>query len=149
MTKLKFTQRPTPVLAEHRTLYKIAQVLLILDVCGRARKCSVLKLHLFNWALKSDKRLKQLQDASRKGGLELPIWGFDPALAIALKYAIEDRIVSGEGGGVQVSENGNKLLEFLLQDKELLSREKNSLKMIGKGITEKMVDSVAKGWGVI
>ncbi|MDB6049236.1 MAG: hypothetical protein JWR17_1982 [Pseudomonas sp.] len=149
MMKLKFTQRPMPVLAEHRTLYKISQILLVLHLCGRAEKCSLLKLHLFNWALKSERRLASLKEASRKGVLTLPVWGFDPALAIALKFALEDQLVTALSTGVEISAKGQDFLSFLLKDKDLLSPEKTSLRIIGKGISEKMVDSVAKGWDAL
>ena len=148
MTRLKFTQRPTPVLAEHRTLYKIAQILLVLDICGRGRRSSVLKLHLFNWAMKSESRLKQLQLASRKGGLDLPIWGFDPALGVALKFAIEEQLIVGDSTAIEVSDAGIEFLNFIVKDKELLMREKVALRLIGKGVTEKMVESIAKGWSL-
>lgn len=146
MAKLKFTRRPTPVLAEHRPLYKMAQALLIIDICGRGQRCSLIKLHLINWALKSPSRIDSLQRASRTKNLALPIWGFDPALAIALQLAIEEGMLAIEGNGLSTTEKGSDFLKEILKDKDSLKSERDSLSSIGKGLTEQMVSTAAKGW---
>ena len=64
MSGLLFERKPSPVLAEHRPLYKIGQVLLILHLASRAGRSRLLRLHLFNWALKSVDRQKLLIHAS-------------------------------------------------------------------------------------
>lgn len=70
-------------------------------------------------------------------------------MAIALKFAVEDQLVTALSTGVEISAKGQDFLSFLLKDKDLLSPEKTSLRIIGKGISEKMVDSVAKGWDAL
>lgn len=145
MAKIKFTRRPSPVLAEHRPIYKIAQTLVMIELCGRGKKCSLIKLHLLNWALKSRSRIELLQHAARSKSLHLPVWGFDPALAISLQLSVEDGLLEIEGSGVSITDKGCTLLEEIMKD-DYLKSEKESLNLIGKGLTETMVSAAAKGW---
>lgn len=145
MTQLKFSRRPSPVLPEHRPIYKIAQVLLVLKF-SRGTKSSLLRLHLFNWALKSHQRMQFLQDAGKGGSLLLPTWGFDPALAIALRYALAEKLITQISNGYQLSEKGTQFIDDALKDRETFRRERMELSAVGKQITETMVESVAKGW---
>lgn len=146
MAKIKFTLRPSSVLAEHRPLYKIAQALLIIDTCGWGKKCSIIKLHLLNWSLKNSFRIELLQRAVQTQSLSLPVWGFDPALAIALQLSIEDGLIEFEGNSLCLTDKGCSFLKEVLKDKDALEFEKRSLKLIGKGLTESMVSTAAKGW---
>jgi hypothetical protein len=145
MTQLKFSRRPLPVLPEHRPVYKIAQVLLVLN-CSRGGKSSLLRLHLFNWALKSPQRMQSLRDAGKGGALHLPTWGFDPALAIALRYALAEKLIFQVANGYQLSDKGAQFITDALKDQEVFSQERVDLAVVGKKITETMVESVAKGW---
>lgn len=145
MTQLKFTRRPAPVLPEHRPLYKIAQVLLVMHY-SRSGKSSILRLHLFNWALKSRQRMQLLRDAVNEGSLALPTWGFDPALAIALRFALAEGLLGQVANGYQLEEKGRRFLNDALKDKGIFEEERLALAEVGKGITEKMVESVAKDW---
>lgn len=146
MAKIKFTRRPSPALAEQRPLYKITQALLIIEICGRGKKCSLIKLHLMNWALKSRGRVSTLEVAANNKKLTIPVWGFDPALAIALQFALEETILVVEGSSLKIADKGNSLLDAVINDETAFPKEKSYLKRIGKRITEEMVTSVSKGW---
>ncbi|MFJ4386800.1 hypothetical protein ACIP02_21020 [Pseudomonas sp. NPDC089408] len=146
MATLKFTSRPAPVLAEHRPLYKIAQCLLIIDTCGRAQKCSLLKLHLINWALKKDSRIEDLKAATQNKQLSIPVWGFDPALAVALQIASEEDILKSDETGIVILPAGQEFLSEIASDPKFLSTEKAQLDKIGKKLTEKMVAKTARDW---
>jgi len=145
MTQLKFNRRPTPVFPEHRPLYKIAQVLLILKD-SRGRKSSLPRLHLFNWALKSEQRMQMLLDSIKQDRLSLPTWGFDPALAIALRFAVAEHLIAQVANGYQLEEKGRRFIEDAMKDRGILQAERAVMTEVGKGITEKMVEAVAKDW---
>lgn len=146
MAMLKFTDRPAPVLAEHRPIYKIAQCLLIIDICGRAQKCSLLKLHLINWALKKDSRIADLKAAAQHKQLSIPVWGFDPALAVALQMAAEDKLLRSDETGIVILTAGNDFLIEINGDPNFLVKEKSQLLQIGKKLTEAMVTKTARDW---
>ncbi|MDY6946987.1 MAG: hypothetical protein SXG53_14820 [Pseudomonadota bacterium] len=145
-TALRFERRPAPVMAEHRPLYKIGQILLVLRLASRAGKSSTARLHLFNWALKRNDRSKKLKEAAEGGELRVTAWGFDPALAIALRFASAERLLRSVTNGYELTDQGEIFADDIVRDNELLGAERTLLVAIGKRITETMVEAVAKGW---
>jgi hypothetical protein len=146
LNRLRFERRPSPVLAEHRPMYKIGQVLLILSLASRGGKSSLPRLQLFNWAMKSAKRQQQLILAVGEKVLQVPAWGFDPALAIAVRLAIAENLVAENSTGYEISAAGELFVIEILKDTDLFGRERSFLSAIGKGLTEGMVDATASDW---
>lgn len=145
-TALRFERRPAPVMAEHRPLYKIGQILIVLRLASRGGKSSIARLHLFNWALKRNDRSKKLKEAAEAGELRVNAWGFDPALAIALQFASAERLLRPVANGYELTDRGQIFADDIAKDTELLGADKVILVAIGKRITENMVEAVAKGW---
>ncbi|MCZ4323981.1 hypothetical protein [Pseudomonas anguilliseptica] len=143
---LLFQQRPASVLPEHRPLYKIAQILLILFLASRGSRSSLARLHLLNWALKSPDRTARLSAAASSKSLNISAWGFDPALAIAMNFACAEELISTSGGSYELTDRGQILAKEIARDELILPDEKEALLKIGKGITEGMVEAIAKGW---
>jgi hypothetical protein len=144
--KLRFRRRPSPVLPEHRPLYKVGQILLILHLASHGSKSKLPRLHLLNWALKLEERQLLLIEAAKKKTLNVEAWGFDPALAIALRFALAEKLLDETSTGYKISESGLDMAKQLMQDAEVLAQEKRFLSTIGKGITETMVEAVSSGW---
>ena len=144
--RLRFVRRPSPVLVEHRPLYKITQLLLVLQISSRGGKSTLPRLHLFNWALKSTDRIQKLLDAAKAKVLHLAAWGFDPALAIAIRFALAETLVEPTSTGYQLTEKGRTFITEVLKDADAFALERELLAQIGKDITEGMVEKVAKGW---
>lgn len=144
--RLRFERRPSPVLVEHRPIYKISQLLLVLYMSSRGGKSTLPRLHLFNWALKRTDRIQRLVDAAKARVLHMTAWGFDPALAIAIRFAIAEDLVQPTSTGYQLSEKGKTFIAEVLKDSDAFADERVLLTQIGKDITEAMVDKVAKGW---
>lgn len=145
-SKLRFHRRPSPVLPEHRPLYKIGQTLLILHMASHGRKSRLARLHLFNWALKTPGRRAQLLSASKSKKLTVEAWGFDPALAIAIRFAIAEKLIDETGTGYRLTDSGSDFACALVKDPEVFVEEKGFLMQVGKAITEAMVEKVASGW---
>lgn len=145
-SRLRFERRPSPVLAEHRPMYKIGQVLLILSLASRGGKSSLPRLQLFNWAMKSAKRQQQLVLAVGEKVLLVPAWGFDPALAIAARLAIAEDLVIENSTGYEITLAGQFFVNEILKDTDLFGRERSFLSAVGKGLTEGMVEATASGW---
>lgn len=143
---LLFQQRPTSVIPEHRPLYKISQVLLILFLASRGGRSGLARLHLFNWALKSPDRITRLSAATSSKSLNISAWGFDPALAIAINFACAEELIVASGGSYELTDRGQVLAKEIVRDDLILTNEKEALLTIGKGITEGMVEAIAKGW---
>ena len=143
---LRFERRPSPVLVEHRPLYKICQLLLVLHLSSRGGKSTLPRLHLFNWALKRTDRIQKLVGAAKAKVLHITAWGFDPAVAIAIRFAIAEELLQTTSTGYQITEKGLSLIAEVLKDPGAFSTERTFLKEIGKDITENMVETVARGW---
>ncbi|ENM5742520.1 MULTISPECIES: hypothetical protein [Vibrio] len=146
MSKLIFNRKKSAVIPELRPMYKIGKLLLILKLCCSGGKASLLKLHLFNWAMLEPQRMKALQVSAEKKELLVGVWGIDPSLNMALSYATSEGLLERTSNGAYQltakSENfiaGSKLIE-------LFDSEAKELKVIAKKITETMVSNAAKRW---
>ncbi len=73
-------------------------------------------------------------------------WGFDPALAIAIRFAVAESLISATSTGYQLTDKGRAFITEVLKDSEAFAAERKLLNQIGKDITEGMVEKVAKGW---
>ncbi len=127
-------------------MYKICQALLILHIAGHGEKCSLVKLHLMNWAIKTPRQVETMKLAADLGQISLPIWGFDPALSIALNLAYRDELITPTSTGFKLSTKGKELVKMIMSDKSVMIEEKAALLKIGKKITEDMVKTVSKEW---
>jgi hypothetical protein len=79
MSKLYFDRKAMPVIPEYRPMYKICQILLILKLSSSGKKSSLIRFHLFNWALKDEKRKQMLINSSVNKELPFGVWGIDGA----------------------------------------------------------------------
>ena len=149
LKKLSFTQRPIPIPADYRPMYKIALLVLILRLCCRSETSNLLKLHLFSWALTSDKNLIKLREyVTSNFQSDFSVWGIEPALNRALQLAIAENICEViNGKNYKLTEKGFKFYEMINSDKELFNNEKTFLNFIGKTkITDSLIDAMSKQW---
>jgi hypothetical protein len=148
MSGLLFTIKPSPVLVEHRPLYKIAQLALILSIASRGNKSSLARLQLFNWALKDPDRIRFLDAGAESGELRIKGWGFDPAVPMALRYARADGLIDDIRTGYALTEAGEVFVRAFI-DAGFLHSEYLVLSRVQKRITESMVRNVAQKWEVL
>lgn len=144
--RLVFRRRPSPVLAEHRPFYKMGEVALVLYLASRSKRSSLPRLHLFNWALKVPSRVDVLSQAVRRKKLGMATWGFDPALAVALRFLHAEKLVVEDDGKFTLLPAGEKFAVGVVSDTTAMLAVKGHLKLIGKGVTEEMVKAVAREW---
>lgn len=145
MTKLSFHRRPMPIFSEYRPMYKMSLILLVLLLSSRSGKSSFIRLHLFNWALKDDKRKDLLLKSSKDKSLDLNIWGFDPSLNIAVQFALAEKLVERDGGSIMMTSLGKEYTKKLFE-MEIMKDEASFLVLLGKGITESMVSQASESW---
>jgi hypothetical protein len=92
-----------------------------------------------------DKRMALLYAAVEKGRIEVRGWGFDPAVPIALRFAVADGLVRDISTGYELTEAGESFARDLLKE-GLLGSEHQKLKQVGTKITQAMIDEVARKW---
>lgn len=86
-----------------------------------------------------------LKLAAHTDQLSIPAWGVDPALAIALRFAVAESLICTDYRMYQATSKGISYIDSAIQA-GLFTEEIVLLKTFGKSITEKMVDAVAKNW---
>jgi hypothetical protein len=145
MSKLNFTRKAMPVIPEHRPMYKICQILLILKLSSIGGKSSLIRLHLFNWALKDHVAIRMLIHSANEKELSFSVWGIDPTLNMALNYATADLLLNKTSTGYELSNKGES---FIAKSKiiDLFEYESKVLRTIGKRVTESMVKDIAQRW---
>ena len=146
MSKLIFHRKKSAVIPELRPMYKIGKLLFILKLCCSGGKASLLKLHLFNWAMLEPNRMKALQLSAEKKELLLGVWGIDPSLNMALGYATSEGLLERtKNGAYQLTAKSESFISKS-QLLELFSCEDHELRTIAKKISETMVTQAAKRW---
>jgi hypothetical protein len=74
------------------------------------------------------------------------VWGVDPALNMAISYAEAEKLIERtSNGSYQITLIGIKFMDGV-QLMTLFEEEVADLKLIGKRITESMVNEAAKRW---
>jgi hypothetical protein len=149
--KLSFTKRPIPLPAEYRPMYKIALIVMVLKNCCRAETSNLLKLHLFSWALASEKNIKELRDyVTSNFKTDFSVWGIEPALNRALQLAVAENICEViNGKNYKLTEKGNKFYKMIESDSELFDLEKSFLIFIGKNsITDSRINAMTQRWNL-
>ena len=147
--KLTFNKKPIPIPADYRPMYKIGLIVLIMRLCCRGDKSTLLKLHLLSWALKSKANTYKLKNyITSNYKTELSVWGIEPALNRALQFAIADNICEIiEGKNYRLTKKGIKFFKMIETENELYDSEKSFLNFIGKNnLTEKRINSISNQW---
>lgn len=145
MNNIRFRRKPMPLYAELRPLYKISQLLLVLDIASRGKRANLIKLHLFSWVLKTEQREKILLESAEQGKILFGFWGIDPAVNVALQFAMAEGFVFWDKGAYKISEKGTLFIRKSdLHD--LFIDEVKFLKAIGNKITDTMINDVTNDW---
>jgi hypothetical protein len=137
--RLTYTERPVSLPAELRPLWKISCILLVLKLNCVREKSSLSKLQLFNWGMSSPDNMKNLVDfGTSRDRKSLPdVIPLDPSINRAVALAVADGLVElDKSGRVMLSNKGNTLVHWILNDEDIFRTEKEVLAMIGKSITE-------------
>ena len=146
MTKINFNRRPMPIYAEHRPLYKVAQILIALEVSSRGAKSSLLRLQLLNWAIKEEFRRLVIIKAAETGKLTIDVWGIDPALNAAIQFALAEKLITKKVSHIIATTKGRDFVKEIIKGNEM-EEEICFFQSIGKKISETMVSDVVKTWG--
>lgn len=86
-SSIVFDAKPDAVPYNYRISYKVAQLCLIMRICGWGDVCSLVKLHMISFALISHDNMKKLIDYTDESD-SVPVVRFDPAVNRALTFAI-------------------------------------------------------------
>jgi hypothetical protein len=111
------------------------------------KRVPLLKIHLLVWAIQSLDRQKLLLNAKENDyGTSIGIWNIDINTNKALGYMYKDNLCNIDKKNYELTEDGKKLVEAILKDKDLFSDEKNFLSSIGKSLSENKVMKLQGMW---
>jgi hypothetical protein len=145
MSKLTFHRKPMPILAEHRPLYKITQVLLILYLASRGKKSSLIRLHLISWVLKDERRKTILLESVRENKILFGVWGVDPAVNFSLQFAIAEGLIKSNGPSYELTIKGTGFIAKIGED-DFLKKDYKFLVSLELKVTEAMVQKIVGEW---
>lgn len=142
--QINFSRKKIPISPELRPMFKISQIVLILYISSTKQTASLLKLQLFNWALKKTARYDRL--LKLKETRHFPIIRFDPFLNRALNYGIAMDLFSfnENTGKFTLTTKGEEFAESIEYQEDLLEEEKSFLHSIKKSLSDKFLSSIFK-----
>ncbi len=144
---LVFKRKPIPLSPEYRPLYKIAIILIILDNNSIRKSSSLLKLHLFSWAMRNDANMSLLIEFMKNEYLyKIDIFNIEPSLNRALVLCIAEGLITKTDDRYTITEKGVKMKNLIYNDSTILTKEKILSNTIGKGVTEKTIDTLKSNW---
>ena len=134
----RFRRKPMPIAAELRPDWKMAALLLILQLSSHGGKSSLKRLHILNWAIRSPEFRDEFERARTS---PMPLFGFnvrfEPAFSRAIDFAAAEQFVSWvKGNRLQISPKGRRWVNQILDDELLMQSEREFLLGIGKSVTE-------------
>jgi hypothetical protein len=140
----RFRRRPTAIPAEFRPDWKIAELLLILEISSYGGKSTLKRLHLLNWAVRS---LKYQAEFHRHLENSTPLFGFtvrfEPGFAKAIDLAVGEELVQWVGGNrLQITPKGKRWVAEIKRDPSLMQKERAFLEAFGKRVTEKIAEEI-------
>ena len=144
-----FRDRPAAVPGDLRPEWRIAVLLLLLRKCCRENRSSFGRLHVLNWAARSEdghsELLEIIAGAADPDTITVRI---EPALNRAVEYARGENLVEiVRGDRVQLSERGVSLADDIAGTGEIFLSEKRFIAAIGRRLTEDTVNRILKPSG--
>lgn len=145
----RFTRRPMPIAAELRPDWKIATLLLILQLSSHAGKSSLKRLHVLNWSIRSPRFRREFEGYLKN---PLPLFGlsvrFEPAFSRAIDLAVGEGLVAWVGGNrLQITGKGKAWATDILNDESVMRDERDFLLRIGKSVTEEVAGELFRSRG--
>lgn len=128
--KFIFKTQPNPICGDLRPFWRIGLIVLMLDELGHGGAASLEKVHVINWALRSEESRNTFMRII-ENGLESDdcIVRFEPALNRALQFASQEKIIelrtlSSGGMTMSLTEQGRKMAASLNKIDDIYSEEK-------------------------
>jgi len=143
--QIKITQKPFHVSANARVVYRIIQLLLILQF-SRAKSAFLSKIHLLIWVLDKKERMNLLLRSKELGyNKSIGLWNISKYTNQALLYMYEDGFCEIKGRTYSLTDKGKSFIKKIVDDEEVFLDEKAFLKQLGS-ITEENIKRLEGVW---
>lgn len=136
-----FTKRPEHLPCDMRPLWRCGLILMIFKIVGRAGCCSLKKLHVVNWLLKSERNSLSYEYWDiNKDGIK-PEVRMDPTLDRAIELLIAEGFIFRDGDRFKILEKGEKCASNL-NALDVFRDEIMRLQKHKKGLSEVNINKV-------
>ncbi|MFJ7976661.1 hypothetical protein ACIQZI_13310 [Peribacillus sp. NPDC096379] len=144
----KFNKRSSPIPPELRPIWKLAIVVLILDKCCLKYTSSFQKMQILCWAVKNMKNQSELlnfiTNRNTDGYFNLVV-RYEPSVNRIIDIALaEEYIELVNGNRIRLTDKGKKFAGEIDKATDILENEKCFFKLIGKGLSEKLLSELTK-----
>ena len=144
-----FQKRPTPLSPQYRVIWGLSTLVLILEIGSKGQISPVTRLHLLNWAIRSDENRERMsQLIENRSSLVAEFIKYDPGFTRAIEYAIADGLVEMKNNvtnkPISLTAKGKKLAKEIIATNDCLEKEKKFLKQKGKLVTAELSKSLFK-----
>ncbi|WP_210452734.1 serine/threonine protein kinase [Pantoea ananatis] len=130
-----FTKRPEHLPCDMRPLWRCSLILLILSIVGRSGCCSLKKMHVVNWVLKSEQNVASFEFWTLNKESLKPEVRMDPTLDRALELMLAEGFIIRENDKYKISEKGD-LCAVKLTALDVFKDESFKLNKLKKGLSE-------------
>lgn len=142
-----FQKRPTPLTPQLRVIWGLSILVLILDIGSRGKSSSVTRLHLLNWAIRSDENRQRMSKLlENRSSPVADFIQYDPAFTRAIEYAIAEGLVEMKNNvtnkPINLIVKGKKLANEIISTENCLEEEKSFLRQKGNLVTETLAKSL-------
>lgn len=139
-----FRRRPVALPGDLRPTWRIGLLVLLLNQCCRQQRSSLTRLHVLNWAVRSEVNHEDLI-ALIEGRLspDALIVRFDPAFNRAIDFAIGEGLVKRvDGSRIELTDSGKNFAEEISKDSKVYITEKKLAGTIRQKASESLVDNI-------
>lgn len=139
-----FRRRPVALPGDLRPTWRIGLLVLLLSQCCRQQRSSLTRIHVLNWAARSEANHADLTALiANKLSPDQLIVRFDPACNRAIDFAIgEGQLKRVDGSRIELTESGKALADEISKDSELYVTEKRLTGAIKQKVSETLVDKI-------
>ncbi|EJT5918997.1 hypothetical protein P5E48_04545 [Clostridium perfringens] len=138
--KVKVVKREISIPVKYRSLYRLAQILLVMNINGRSNTCSLKKINIIISALDDKEQEVDLHNFLENKLSNPLVVRYDPAINRALSLAYAEQIISvNNTGNFMITDKGKVLVDEIYTKKEIFNEDISVLKRIGKKLTETLI----------
>lgn len=136
-----FTKRPELLPCDMRPLWRCSLVLIVFSLVGRSGCCSLKKLHVVNWALKSDENSTSYEIWTLNKESIRPEVRMDPTLDRAIELLLDEGFIIRDNDKFKISEKGELCVAKLIA-LEVFKDERFKLIKYKKELSETNINKI-------
>lgn len=139
-----FGRRPVALPGDLRPTWRIGLLMLLLGQCCRQQRSSLTRLHVLNWAMRSEDNFGNLMALiSQQLRPDALVVRFDPAFNRAIDFALGESLVQRvDGSRIALTHQGRDFATEILNTPNVYMNEKNLISTIKQKASETLVENI-------